>query len=469
MPRKSKIPTPQASVSTVQIGIPGLVTSGGWVLEERHPRLKGRFAANTYEEMSQNDATLSAALYSIYGFLRRIKWRIDPSQTTNPAAVAEADFLKSCMDDMEQPWADVVSDALSMLTYGYALHEVVYKIRKGPGGNARFRSKYSDGRIGWRKIDLRAQSTIDRWEITDNGEILGAWQVTSTKEDVFLPLDRCVLFRTRSYKNNPEGYSVLRGAYRSWYFKKRLEETEAVGLVRSLVNLPQMEIPARFMSPNATVAEKSVRSQFEKIVSLISKDQLSGLVLPAELDEQGKPTGYKFKLVGASGAQMPIDPVIRRYDSRMLMSLASEFLMLGTEKTGSFALAAEKSSNFTRSLEWYADVISDAFNSYVIPRLMEANGIGPELWPMLRHDPIASVDVRDLGLFLSQAGAAGFITPTLDTENRIREKAHLPLLTEEDYAAGRLDKMTMEAGPQPAAPSDSTDPEADAADPNQPV
>jgi len=458
MSSKSKKAQPQAAVSTIQIGIPGLETSGGWVMEEKHPRLKGRFAARTYEEMAQNDAILSAALYSIYGFLRRIKWRVEPAQKS-AAAQAEADFTKSCMDDMDQPWADTVSDALSMLTYGFALHEVVYKIRKGPGGNPRFRSRHNDGRIGWRKIDLRAQSTIDRWEITDTGEILGAWQCTEA-EDVFLPMNRCVLFRTRSYKNNPEGYSVLRGAYRSWYFKKRLEETEAVGLVRSLVNLPQMDIPARFMSPNATVAEKAVRSQFEKIVSLVAQDRLSGLVLPSERDEQDKPTGYKFKLVGASGTQMPIDPVIRRYDSRMLMSLASEFLMLGTEKTGSFALAAEKSSNFTRSLEWYADVISDAFNSYVIPRLMEANGVAAELWPRLEHDPIASVDVRDLGLFLSQAGAAGFVTPTFETENRIREKAHLPLLTEEEYTDAREDQKELNS-PPPADPG--SDPAAEPA------
>jgi len=468
MARNRKIPQPApqaAAVSTVQVGTPGLDTSGGWVMEEKHPRLRGRQAMRVYEEMSQNDAALSAALYSIQGFLRRMKWRVVPAGT-DATSLAEATFVESCMQDMDQPWSDVVSDILSMLPYGYSLHEIVYKIRKGPGGSPRFRSRYSDGRVGWRKIDLRAQATIDRWDIADDGEILGAWQVTDGG-DYYLPMQRCVLFRTRSYKNNPEGYSVLRGAYRAWHFKKRLEETEAVGLVRSLVNLPKMEIPARFMSPNATAAERSVRTQFEKIVSLVSKDQLTGLVLPAERDEQDRPTGYKFELIGAAGTQMPIDPVIRRYDSRMLMSLAAEFVLLGTEKTGSFALAAEKSSNFTRSLEWYADVIADAFNTTVIPRLMEANGVDPQFWPKMTHDPIAEVEVRDLGLFLSQAAAGGFITPDLKTENRLREKANLPTLTEDEYEDAREAAVEHEKakkpepavgpGEKPATDTDSED------------
>lgn len=453
MSSKPKAPKAQ---STIQIGYPGLDTSGGWVMEEKHQRLRGRQAMRVYEEMSHNDATIAAALYSIQGFLRRMKWRVAPAGDSAQAE-AEAEFLRSCMDDMDQPWSDVVSDALSMLPYGYSLHEIVYKIRKGPGNNPRFRSKFTDGRVGWRKLDLRGQSTIDRWDIADDGEIRGAWQVTDYG-DVYLPMSRCVLFRTRSYKNNPEGYSVLRGAYRAWHFKKRLEEVEATGLVRSVVNLPSMQIPARFMSPNASVAERAVRSQFEKIVSLISKDQLTGLVLPAERDESDKPTGYKFQLIGASGTQMAVDPVIRRYDSRMLMSLAAEFVLLGTEKTGSFALAAEKSSNFTRSLEWYADVIQDAFNAVVIPRLMQANDVPVAFWPKLTHDPIADVDVRDLGLFLSQAAAGGFVTPNLATENRIREKANLPQMTEDQYEDAREAQRERE-GPDPVEPSNQPETE----------
>jgi hypothetical protein len=273
-------------------------------------------------------------------------------------------------------------------------------------------------------------------------------------------MSRCVLFRTKTYKNNPEGVSPLRRAFRSWRFKKRLEEVEAIGLARNLTNIPKVTVPTRMMSPSASAAEQAVRGQFQNMVSLLSRDQLTGIVMPAEL-EDGKETGYKFELLSGQGnSAMTADPVIRRYDSRILMSLASEFLLLGVEKTGSFALAAEKASSFVGSLEWTADVIANEFNRVCISALMQVNGVPPEFWPKLIHDPVAQTDVRDLGMFLSQAAAGGFITPTVATENRLRERASLPEISEDEWEDGR-----EAAEPEPAPAADpETDPGEDPED-----
>jgi hypothetical protein len=47
------------------------------------------------------------------------------------------------------------------------------------------------------------------------------------------------------YKGNPEGQSMLRTAYRPWFFKKRLEEFEAIGVERDLAGLPVAKVPSR--------------------------------------------------------------------------------------------------------------------------------------------------------------------------------------------------------------------------------
>lgn len=447
---KRRPKAPVASATTTILGSPGLDQSMGYINDELHPRLRGKKAAEAFEEMSLNDATIAAALYSIEGFLRRIKWRLKPASDTAKAA-AEASFVQQCMNDMDRSWQDFIGDALSMLVYGHSLHEIVYKYRRGlDQTNARFKSKYNDGRLGWRNIDLRAQRSIERWDIDPwTGEIKGCWQqAPNVSGEVYLPMSRCVLFRTRTLKNNPEGRSILRGAYRSWHFKKRLEETEAVGAVRSLVNMPKMELPSRLMNPNATAEEKRVRAQFERMVSLITQDRLAAVVVPAERDEQDKPTGYKFSLVGASGSQIPVDPIIRRLSNAMLMTLASEFLALGMGSTGSFALAAEKSSNFVRALSWYADVLTDSINDVCIRRLMEVNAIPFDLWPTLEHDPIDEVSVAELSLFLSQV--QNLVTPTIDTENRLRERVNLPLVSEDEFAEHQAQKAAENA-PKPAA------------------
>lgn len=478
MPRK-RPPT------TITIGTGGLKHSWGQVQEEFHPRLSGGRAAKVYEEMSLNDAAVGAVLYVIEAFLRRVDWRVEPAKApqiaeaaepsatkkpsspsiekalpfgpgpkpqeededapesaggeeaaesdepaVSPDALKEAEFLEGCMHDMEQSWGDFISDALSFLVHGYALHEIVYKIRRGRAGESpRFQSAFDDGRVGWRCLDLRAQSTIETWEFEGaSSTLLGAWQKNPVDfSEVFLPIEKCVLFRTRTAKGNPEGRSILRTAYRAWYMKKRLEEVEAIGISRDLTGIPVIEVPVAVMSTTATGAQTAVRAAMERLVSRLHRDESEGFVFPAELDQEGKPTGYKLKLLSSPGQkQIPADPVIRRYESRILMAMAAEFLMLGTEKQGSFALGATKSENFIRSLEWYVWSIADALNRTAVARLYEANNVPEENRAKIVPGDLDKPDLKDLGLFLSQIAAHGLIHPTPKVEARLREIADLP-------------------------------------------
>lgn len=466
--------------ATVTIGTGGLKHSWGQIQEEFHPRLTGGKAAKVYEEMSNNDAVIGAVLYVIEAFLRRVPWGVEPAKSEkrveapeaakpdkkNPLAklatkpppdgpravpdasedaapaeddyeepvsedaLKEAEFLESCMHDMDQSWGDFVSDALTFLPFGFALHETCYKIRRGRQGTSpRFLSDYDDGRIGWRGIELRAQNTIERWEFEPGtSKVVGAWQKDpASYEEVYLPMDKCVLFRTRSAKGNPEGRSILRTAYRSWYMKKRLEEVEAIGIARDLTGIPVIEAPVAIMSPRATPEQLAVRQAFERLVSRLHRDESEGFVFPSELNEEGKPTGYKVRLLSSPGQkQIPADPVIRRYESRMLMAMAAEFLMLGTEKQGSFALGATKSENFIKSLEWYVNQIADTLNRTAVARLYDANNVPVTLRAKIVPGDLDTPDLKDLGLFLSQVAAHGLIHATPKVEARLRELADLP-------------------------------------------
>jgi hypothetical protein len=65
---------------------------------------------------------------------------------------------------------------------------------------------------------------------------------------VFIPIEKMLLFRTTVQRNNPEGRSMLRTAYRPWRNKKRIEEIEGVGIERDLAGLPMARIPGKFFS-----------------------------------------------------------------------------------------------------------------------------------------------------------------------------------------------------------------------------
>lgn len=435
--------------STVEVGVSGLRHYGGRIAEEFHPNLKGPKAAKVYEEMRDNDAVIGAILYTIESYLRKAPWKVEAAGGANatPEQVAEKEFLEGVLGDMERPWEDVVSDILSFLPYGYSLHEVVYKVRVGPKEtNERYRSDFDDARFGWRDLALRPQTTIDRWDIdAATGKILGAFQKApdgyATADEFYLPMSRCVLFRTRPFKNNPEGKSILRNAYRSWYLKRRLEEIEAIGVARDLNGLPVVKVPAQIMSPTASAAQKATRAEMERLVSLIHRDDCEGIVFPSEFvaGEVNTNSGYSIELMTTNGGQkLAADPIIRRYDARIAMSCAAEFLILGTEKQGSFALGAEKSANFVRSLYWYINTIVATLNKGPVKWLYDANDVPVENRARLCVGDLDKPDLMAFGTFLGALATNGLLHPTPAVEEKLREVANLP--TESDELAALFEE-----------------------------
>lgn len=78
---------------------------------------------------------------------------------------------------MQDTWTDTISEILSFLTYGWSFHEIVYKRRMGNTKNPTTKSKYTDGLIGWKKLPIRAQETLYRWEYDNEDNLLGMTQM----------------------------------------------------------------------------------------------------------------------------------------------------------------------------------------------------------------------------------------------------------------------------------------------------
>ncbi len=181
---------------------------------------------------------IGATLASIEMLFRSVEWTVQPADADDQAAIDQAEFVASCMSDMSITWEDFVSSALGFLVYGYSLHEIVYKRRQGETDDGTS-SMFDDGKIGWRKLPVRAQDTITEWRLDANGGIEGAIQQDPTAgTNVYLPIDKCLLFRTTTRLNNPQGRSILRSAYVSYYYQKRISELEAIGIERDLAGLP---------------------------------------------------------------------------------------------------------------------------------------------------------------------------------------------------------------------------------------
>ena len=70
-------------------------------------------------------------------------------------------------------------------------------------------------------------------------------------------------------------------------------------------------------------------------------------------------------------------------------------------------------------------------NEYAIPRLMQFNNIGPDDYPILTHDDIESVDLAQLGDFISKlAGAGAPLFPNQELENWLLRQGGMPTVEE---------------------------------------
>lgn len=390
--------------------------------EEFLPELSGIRGIKVYREMERNDDTVGAILFAIKMLVRHAVWNIEPGGNSAKDKEA-AEFVKQCMHDMQSTWTDTISEILSFLPYGWSFHEIVYKRRNGKSANRNLNSKYTDGLIGWQKLPIRAQDTLFRWEYDDKDNLLGMTQMPPPDYGLLtIPIQKGLLFRTESTKDNPEGRSILRNSYRSWYFKRRIQEIEAIGIERDLAGLPVMTGP-----PGLDLWDKedeeaaAVYSAMVAMVKNIRRNEYEGVVLP---------DGYKLELLSTGGTrQFDTNAIIQRYNTSIAMTVLADFMMLGHQQVGSFALSSDKTELFSVAIGAYLDIICETFNSQGIPALIDINGKhfeGITDYPKMVHGEIEDVDISKLAAYIKDMTGVGILIPDEALEDHVRQIANLP-------------------------------------------
>lgn len=429
-------------IGQLRYGVKGY---GSIMMEEFLPELRGIQGVQVYTEMAENDATVGAILFAIEMLMQNTDFKIEPGGDSAKDKEA-AEFVESCMNDMERTWADTLSEILSFMTYGWAYHEIVYKRRVGKTSSPLTNSKYSDGLIGWRKLPPRAQDTLEGWEYKENSDdLIGMTQwAPPDYERVTIPLEKALHFRTRSRKDNPEGRSVLRTAYRAWYIKKRLEEIEGYGMERDLAGFPLLYAPADLDIWDDDPDVQAKLAWAESMVSSIRRDALEGLVLPGGY-ENG--TGWKLELLASSGKrQFDTNAIIERWDKRIATTVLADFIMLGQQQVGSFALADSKTKIFALAIGSYLNIICEVFNNQAIPRLIDLNGDhfkGITKYPKMTHGDIDEQDIVQFATYIKEMVGVGVLTPDEELEKEIRRVGGLPekleTATPQDVQPGEQD------------------------------
>ena len=419
---------PESSFEFKELGLSGLKRTGRYVYQEFLPQLSGSKAVKVYEEMRENDPIVGALLFAIDMYLRGMEWHVEPGGKSDEDAKA-AEFLEQCRDDMSHTWSDFISEALTMLPYGWAYHEIVYKLRRGQEQtDPRYRSQYDDGKIGWRKLPLRSQTSFNGWEFDDDGGVKGMFQLAPpTYQETYIPIEKALLFRTSSQAGNPEGRSILRNAYLPWWYKKRISEIEAIGIERDLAGLPVIDCPPELLAEDAEPELVALKNTLMDLVKNIRRDQMEGVLFPLAYDDRGNKL-YDLRLLTSGGSrQFNTDAIVARYDQRIAMVVLADFILLGHENVGSFALSDDKTDMFAVALGAWADSIEQTINRFAVPRLFEVNDWKLDKLPQLKHGDIEKPDLTKLGAYITQLVQAGApIFPNDALLDYLLESANLP-------------------------------------------
>lgn len=449
-----------------EIGSTGLRGMSGIILEEWLPRLRGRLAFRVYREMRDNDPMVGAIMFAVQMLIRGVTWTVKPASASN-ADLEAAEFVESLRHDMSTTWADTLAGMVEFLTFGWSVHELVYKIREGDSRDPRRRSKFTDRQFGWRKLPVRGHESLERWIFDLRSREVAAMvqrpEALALDDPIMgapivVPMERALLLRTSTHKDSPEGRSILRNAFLPWFRLKNLEEVEAIGVERNLTGFPVMYVDPAILMENAPAEKKAIRLMYEQALRDIRKDDRVGLMLPAVFDREGRLL-YRIELLGVSGGQaarnLQVGEINKRYALRIAQTVLADFVLIGHEKVGSFALASSRTNLFGAAIGAWLDVIASAFNDKALPALFRLNGRPTDNLPVLEHGDIETVDATELAEVLQKASGAGAaLFPNRELENWLLERLGAPTLPDEPDDEDRDDG---DGEPQPPEPGDDDD------------
>ena len=444
VPATAQVARPMSDDDRVRdFGISGLNRVGEYVHEEFLPELRGQSGMKLLREMRDNDATVGAMLFLLEQLIKQVDWDVKPfgGKEAEKQDEQQAQFFHEALfEDQCKTWPETLSEVCSQFWAGYAPLEVTWKRRLGPEpapmkqtatpsgypvpAYPQAPSKYKDGKWAWDKWAVRAQETVVRWQFDARNE----WQalVQQAPPDYrirVVPRGKLLLFRVKSDRDNPEGRSLLRNAVVSWLRKKKIEVYEGIGIERNLDGFPVLKVPegTDLWNPNDNTGHAAAQlAAAKKLVRGIRLDEQMGAVLPF---------GWDLTLLSASGASRNAGAhqAIQRYEHRMAMTIAMDFLFLGSSQVGARSQTEADIDLFSTALDGILDGITATINRQAIPDLCKLNGWPLDRCPVLAHGDTKNPNLESLAAYITSLAQAGMeLFPDKELEHSLRATGGLP-------------------------------------------
>lgn len=405
------------------MGVPGFSVVGGQIQTiERNPKLVGEQKYITASDILANVSIVAAGMHYFLNLVASPEWRVEPADESDEAK-RYAEFVESCMYDMDASWSRTIRRAGMYRFYGFSVQEWTAKRRE-------------DGLIGYSRIESRPQFTIQEWDVDETGFIRGMVQLSPYDyKSHYLPRNKVIYLVDDTFSDSPEGFGLLRNLAEPADRYAEYQRIEGQGFERDFRGIPigyapRAEVMAAVEEGALTLAEaNSILGGLEKFVQMRNKATNTGLLLDSSTYSSVSETGTNVSgakkwgielLTGSAQGIEHVGAAIKRLEYSMAMILGVEGLLVGSEG-GSRALSEDKSRNLYLTVNSCINDIAETYEKDFINPLWTLNGFDNRLKPSLRAEDVAFRSVEQVTAALRDlATAGGVLAPDDPAINEVR-------------------------------------------------
>jgi len=393
------------TVAPFEIGTTSPSPWTSFLRQEYNPKLQGIRGLEAYDKMRRSDGTVRGTMRALKTPVLSGRWFIQPGGTKKVDKKAGKFIHKVLFDDqMSISWTQVLTEALLMLDFGYYMFELVWDNRMVDG----------QLRTVLTKLAPRHPMDVKEWVFDAHGGPVGVWFYSNSSDIIgdskFIPIEKLLVFSFDREAGNIEGMSVLRSAYKHWYFKEQLYKIDAIQKERHGIGIPVIKLPLGYKPEDKKIAEDLGRN--------IRTNERAHIVLPP---------GWEISMLKLEGQLTDAMDSIEHHDSAIRENILVNFIRDGARE--------EDLVMFFKASRLVADIVADTFNCYLIPKLIAYNFQRAAV-PKLRVRRIGeAADWRTLSFAIRNLIGAGVIIPDEPLEVNLREEMDLP---EIDYDTARL-------------------------------
>lgn len=377
------------------------IFSGVITGEEYNFNLTGRKALKVWEEMRRSDASVGASLKAIKYPIKATKFFAAPA-TEDDADVEVSDFVHWNLFSRLK-WKKVLGEILTYLEMGYSLFEMVFEVEDVDGLE----------RIVLTKLGFRKQSGLESWQA--GPDTPGITFRKSDGKSVAIPLEKLIVFTNEQEGDNYEGVSILRTAYKHWFYVDKFDQIDAVGHERHSLGVPKIKYPRTATDAEREAARAVVRNLRANEESYVEE-----------------PEGWDISFMDMQAHSLKdIGPSRDRHDRQITKNVLAQFLELGSSgASGARSVSEDQHILLNQSIESVLDYIADTLG-YVVKTLVDLN-FTVDQYPTIKHGDVNQKDVTALAAAVEKFVKAGVITPTEADEDHVRQLIEFPKLSDED-------------------------------------